>query len=195
MILTHPKKEKVSPWSMATPDKPSSKKTNFGSECQAQPTERKQSPEAESTQFWELRPLVGAQAFLQPPPRPQRCPSRQWLSLVLGSTDFLIMYSLSWSKGRSLEAPRPAYGYSARKHLPFIVTCPWGSSQPTHVKPDTQVKRHLSLHDLKCCLFRTVSNTHQFVQEPNHQFVCLVTTLGSLTTTVWTCSLSSRYPL
>ena len=31
MILTHPKKEKVNSWSMATLDKLSSEKTNFGS--------------------------------------------------------------------------------------------------------------------------------------------------------------------
>lgn len=84
------------------------------------------------------------------------------------STDFLIMYStLSWSKERSSEAPRPAYGYSARKHLPFIVTRPWGSSRPAHVKPDTQVKLHLALHDLKCCLFSVAFSEGQFQTHAN----------------------------
>lgn len=50
-MLTHLKKGKVSPWSLATSDKLSSKETNFGSEYQALPTGRKWSPIAISTQL------------------------------------------------------------------------------------------------------------------------------------------------
>lgn len=123
------------------------------------------------------------------------------------------MYStFSWSKERSSEAPRPAYGYGTLLgntrpfcHTPMrIFTAHTCKARHTGEAPPCSSW-------FKCCLFRVAFSEGQFqthanscrnqitdfsLQNPKNQIPlsCLVTTLGSLSTTVWTCSLSSWYP-
>lgn len=83
MILTHPKKEKVNPWSMTTLDKLNSEKTNFGSGSWVLSAGRRQRTKSSKHPVTKIVFHSGGTGISSGLTMPWRkCPSRLWPLLI-----------------------------------------------------------------------------------------------------------------
>ena len=94
MILAHPKKEKVNSWSMATLDKLSSEKTNFGSGCVLGSPRRKETESKSSRQSAMKNVKQRVSHFLRLLHVLEKCLGRLWPFADSMNTSNLLLMNL-----------------------------------------------------------------------------------------------------